>query len=342
MKKFAIVAALSAITSVSLAQNVEIYGILDTGMQSHDAGAGSFGRAQNNALATSRLGFRGSEDLVNGITAKFQLESQLNPSTGSQGSTTVATNETFNREAWVGLHSKTLGEVRLGRTDLTSAIDVDFRTSQFVNFATRPVNGTAIEFGTDTRNIVRYLSPDMAGFSFQLGHGSGNNAGATEDAGGDIQGVFVQYDNSKIKLLAGHHAKDATATEGDRDYTSYGAAYDLGLASVGVNYGEGDVNNINGAKNKTVNGSVRVPLPAGWVVYGVYGIAENGAKTTDNRGHGYTVGTTKSLSKRTTFYAAYTAVDNENNAAMYMSGQIRAPAAGRDTKTVTAGISHRF
>ena len=342
MKKFAIAAALSAVTSVSLAQNVEIYGILDSGIQSHDAGAGAFTRAQNNALATSRLGFQGSEDLGNGVTARFQLESQLNPSTGSQGSTTVAANETFNREAWVGIASKTLGELRVGRTDLTSATDVDFRTSQFVNLATRPVNGTAIEFGTDTRNIVRYLSPTLGGFSFQLGHGSGNNAGATEDAQGDIRGAFVQYDDSKLKLLAGHHTKEATATAGERDYTSYGAAYDLGYASVGINYGEGDVNNANGAKNKTLNGSVRVPLAAGWTVYGVYGVAEDAAQASDNRGSGYTVGTTKSLSKRTTLYAAYTAVDNESNSAMYMSGQVAAPGAGLDTKTITAGISHRF
>ena len=342
MKKLAIAAAIMAMTGAAAAQNVSVYGVIDTGFQNHNNGTETYSRAADNALATSRLGFRGSEDLGGGLKANFQLEGQLNPSTGSMGSTTVTANEVFNREAWVGI-SGGLGEIRMGRQDVTYAQDIDIGTSQFGNFGNRAINGTAIELGTDQKNVVKYVSPTVGGFSLQLGFGSANAAGATTDTAGDQKGAAVSFNKGPVKLFAGVHKTDATATAGERDFTAYGGSYDFGFASVGATYAEGDVNNTNGAKNKSTQGSVRVPLAAGLALHGVYAIAKDGAQSTDGEGTGYTVGVTKALSKRTTLYAAYTAVDNQANARMYMAGQVAAPAtAGLDTKTTSVGISHTF
>jgi len=342
MKKLAIAAAIMAMTGAAAAQNVSVYGVIDTGFQNHNNGTETYSRAADNALATSRLGFRGSEDLGGGLKANFQLEGQLNPSTGSMGSTTVTANEVFNREAWVGI-SGGLGEIRMGRQDVTYAQDIDIGTSQFGNFGNRAINGTAIELGTDQKNVVKYVSPTVGGFSLQLGFGSANAAGATTDTAGDQKGAAVSFNKGPVKLFAGVHKTDATATAGERDFTAYGGSYDFGFASVGATYAEGDVNNTNGAKNKSTQGSVRVPLAAGLALHGVYAIAKDGAQSTDGEGTGYTLGVTKALSKRTTLYAAYTAVDNQANARMYMAGQVAAPAtAGLDTKTTSVGISHTF
>ncbi|MDR6858755.1 porin [Variovorax guangxiensis] len=60
-------------------------------------------------LATSRLGFRGSEDLGGGLAASFWLEGQINVDDGSRGP------QNFNRRSTVSLSSSNLGEVRLGR-----------------------------------------------------------------------------------------------------------------------------------------------------------------------------------------------------------------------------------
>lgn len=342
MKKLALAAALAAIATTATAQNVTVYGVIDTGFQNHDNGTETYSRAADNALSTSRLGFRGSEDLGGGLKANFQLESQLNPSTGSMGSTTVAANETFNREAWVGL-SGGFGEIRMGRQDVTYAQDVDSGTSQFGNFGNRAINGTAIELGSDQKNVVKYISPNVGGFYLQAGFGSANAAGATTDTAGDQKGALIGYDKNGLKLFVGTHKTDATATATSRDFNVYGAAYDFGFASAGINHADGDVNNTNGAKNKSTQGSVRVPLAAGLSLHGVYAVAKDGAQSTDGEGRGYTVGVTKSLSKRTTLYAAYSAVDNQANARMYMAGQVAAPAtAGLDTKTTSLGISHTF
>lgn len=342
MKKLALAAALTALATSVSAQNVTVYGVIDSGFQKHDNGTGSYTRGSDNALATSRLGFRGIEDLGGGLKANFQIESQLNPNSGSMGSTTVAANETFNREAWAGI-SGALGEIRTGRQDVTYAQDIDAGTSQFGNFGNRAINGTAVELGSDQKNVIKYISPTVGGISMQLGYASANNAGATTDTAGDQKGAAVSFNKGPVKLFAGVHKTGATATAGERDFTAYGGVYDFGVVSVGVTHGQGDVNNANGAKNKTTQGSVRVPLASGLALHGVYAVAKDASQATENQGKGYTVGVSKSLSKRTMLYAAYTAVDNDSNARMYMANQVAAPAtAGLDTKTTSLGISHSF
>ena len=341
MKKLAIAAALAAMTTTVSAQNATIYGVLDTGFQSHDTGSVSLKRAQDNALATSRLGVRGVEDLGGGLKAHFVLEGQLNPSVGSMGSTTVAANELFNREARIGLEGK-FGEIRIGRQDVSYAQDVDTGTSQFGNFGNRPVNGTNIELGTDQKNVIKYITPRVAGLQAQVGLNTSNNAGATADSNGDQRSVYVNYVAGKLQVHAGYQKNEGATAAAERDFTTYGATYNLGFASVGYNYGQGDVSTTGDVTSKNQTLSARLPLGADLALHGIYSIAENGAQATANKGKGYTLGVSKTLSKRTTLYAAYTNVDNESNSTMYLPGQVAAPAAGADPKTTTVGISHVF
>lgn len=342
MKKSIIAAALTAFTTSVSAQTVTIYGVMDAGFQKHNNGTVSYTRSADNALTTSRLGFRGTEDLGSGLKANFQIEGQLNPSAGSMGSTTVAANEIFNREAWVGLAGE-FGEIRMGRQDVSYAQDIDAGTSQFANFGIRAINGTGIELGTDQKNVIKYISPTIEGITVQVGYGSANSAGATTDTAGDQKSASVSFHKGATKLFAGIHQTDATATAGERDFVAYGGSYDFGVVSVGINHARGDVNNANGAKNTSTQGSVRMPLANGVAVHGVYAIAKDGAQSSSGEAQGYTLGVTKTLSKRTMLYAAFTAVDNESNARMYMAGQVAAPATtGLDTKTTSVGISHTF
>ncbi|MDR6860907.1 porin [Variovorax guangxiensis] len=60
-------------------------------------------------LATSRLGFRGTEDLGGGLAASFWLEAPITPDDGARGV------QTFARRSTVSLSSNSLGELRLGR-----------------------------------------------------------------------------------------------------------------------------------------------------------------------------------------------------------------------------------
>jgi predicted porin len=122
MKKSLIaLAALSAFATAAQAQSsVSVYGILDAGYSASDADVLRYVGSSNSytkdsressgvtgvgSESTSRLGFRGTEDLGGGLKANFLFETGLNPAT----STITAWN---NRQAFVGL------EGGFGRVDV--------------------------------------------------------------------------------------------------------------------------------------------------------------------------------------------------------------------------------
>ena len=116
MKKLLL--ALLAVTGFSVAQaqsSVTIYGILDVGyIGTNYKGVGTSATNKqttnafgNSAESTSRLGFKGNEDLGGGTSAIFTLETGLNPDQSTLSS--------FNtRQAFVGLKQQGLGTAAIG------------------------------------------------------------------------------------------------------------------------------------------------------------------------------------------------------------------------------------
>src|SRR5574343_263914 len=114
MQKKLIALAVAGLASAgAFAQsNVTIYGIVDasgyyTSQSERVAGAGmnknNYGFLSN-ATASSRLGFKGTEDLGNGLQAVFTLETELSLATGQMGSSTSGAGAgNFTRAANVGL-----------------------------------------------------------------------------------------------------------------------------------------------------------------------------------------------------------------------------------------------
>jgi predicted porin len=119
-KKIIIAGAIAAVTAGSaLAQSsVQIYGIVDAAAR-QDTQANSSDQSRTSIISggqsTSRLGFRGTEDLGGGMAAKFVLESGFNVATGANSQNGTTGTVLFDRAAWVGLASKSLGEIQLGR-----------------------------------------------------------------------------------------------------------------------------------------------------------------------------------------------------------------------------------
>lgn len=346
MKKLLTAAAMVALATPVIAQSTAtVYGVIDTGVQSYNNGQSTFTRATDGILSTSRLGVRGSEDLGNGLKANFQLEGRLLPSNGQMGTTTTSgTTEStslFDREAWVGL-SGGFGEVRIGRQDVTAAQDVDTNTTQFGVAGFHATNGTAVELGVDQPNVVKYISPKVGGLSVQAGYAGANNNGVTTDTVGDQKGLAVAYEIGKATLYAGYQKNAGATKAAERDFSVVGAKYNLGFATVGASHAKGDTSTTGDVTSRVTNASVRVPLASGYALHGVYSVSTDGAQATANQGKGYTVGVSKTLSKRTTLYAAYTDINNQANAKMAMSGVTAPTTAGLDTKATAFGISHVF
>lgn len=116
MKKLLI--ALLAVTGFSLAQaqsTVTVYGLLDVGyIGTNYKGVGTSATSSQNTNAfgnsaeqSSRLGFKGQEDLGGGLSAVFTIETGLNPAD--------STASTFNnRQSFVGLRQNGIGQVAVG------------------------------------------------------------------------------------------------------------------------------------------------------------------------------------------------------------------------------------
>jgi predicted porin len=346
MKKHLIAAAVvGAFAAPAMAQNVSVYGVIDTAIQSFDNGAtanSNTTRAIDGGLATSRLGFTGTEDLGGGLKASIKLEARLNPSDATNGSSL------FNRGANVTL-SGGFGAITLGMNDTTGTQDIESSVSQAGNLALRPTlmvagfTGSG-ELGSDVANVVRYTTPKIAGFQAQIGYQI-NASSDVADGSDAITDLYVEYSNGPLKVLAGNTTLDATTAAAKKDFRALGVSYDLGFASVGYTTSTADGNATNGGKIKTNVLSAAYPMGNGLKAHAVFANAkESGAATA--KGSGYTFALTKALSKRTTVYGAYSAADADAAAQFGMSGMTVTNTAGlaygQDMSYVAIGISHSF
>jgi len=126
MKKSLVALAVLAASGAAMAQSsVTLFGIVDA---AYGVGKGSISnktQLKNSGYNSSRLGFRGVEDLGGGLKAGFHIEAGMNNDDGT-GSASSAANQaqtaanvgtqglTFNRRSVVTL-SGSMGELILGR-----------------------------------------------------------------------------------------------------------------------------------------------------------------------------------------------------------------------------------
>jgi predicted porin len=127
MKKSLVALAALAVAGVASAQSsVTLFGVVDAGVSYYENKTENiFGQqfktsqwAQSTSgYNSSRLGFRGTEDLGGGLAASFWLEAGINNDTGAGGSNAPFVSGgglNFNRRSTVSL-SGAFGEVRIGR-----------------------------------------------------------------------------------------------------------------------------------------------------------------------------------------------------------------------------------
>jgi predicted porin len=280
MKKLLIAtAALAMVAGTAQAQSsVTVYGNLDVGFSTLDTDkAGVNSGADAIAFSndsSSRLGFKGSEDLGGGLKANFALETGLS----GIGATTAAATTLGSRAQWVELESSS-GAVRLGFQDTASrtivnGYDASSASNVIGNLAAKD-SQLAGRF-----NGVSLTSARMSGF--QIGGQFYKNT-TTEDAKTDVKadgyalsanyvaGKFAAHAamtdlNTTIRAVTGAAAVASstsnagaagvapiTAGDVDTKTTAVGASYDLGIAKVMASYAKVDaVDNL-----ETTNGSNR-------------------------------------------------------------------------------------
>lgn len=283
--KLALTLIAAAISTSAVAQQVTVYGVIDQAVRSTKLdGADSATSMVSGSFSTSRIGFKGVEDLGGGNKVSFVLEGRLDGSNGTVG----AGDDLFSRESSVSLTTNA-GTVTLGRTDTSASegIDTFAGIGNFGNFTF--VSG--VEYAGDRENTMRYTSPAIAGATFQVGRSLATDTEAETDS------ASVTFDQGAYGVALGY---DKT---GDDTYTAIGAKANLGVASLGAMFGQRDAAAV---KTDVVAVSAKVPLNQTFAAHGVYKTSE---ATGSDKITTAAAGISMSLSKRTMVLGVYQDTD---------------------------------
>jgi len=246
MKKslFAIAAATAFAGAAQAQSSVSVYGIFDGGF-SHSktdetnssntklgAQSGSFAGSES---ASSRIGFRGTEDLGKGLTANFNLELGFNAGSGevttatssNTTNTTGATqgSDTGIRTAIVGLGSKEFGTIQIGRqlTGIHAIVagdvwggnnmagDMTYSDIKATTYgASNTVSGRVSSVATRSSNMLTYVSPTIMGLTLRgdVGNTTSTALNTNNYASGpgiqfSVKGAYATYNYGKFTVKAG-------------------------------------------------------------------------------------------------------------------------------------------
>jgi len=373
MQKKVIALAVAALaSSAAFAQtNVTIYGVADATFDSVRA-TGSTGNSdrldynnRNRVTANSSyIGFKGVEDLGNGLKAVFQFENALSTENGAAGVWN-------NRDSYVGLSSN-YGTLLMGNlTGPTRALGAKFdvntgATGIGANTALLGKLGGGAGAGAfDQRinNAIAYVSPNFAGFSGVIGYSTGltNSYNGTALAGRESMGqdnanqgntawtLGLNYETGPI--YAGY-AYTAVNAAGNGSLASDGLAagwnklddhraavmYKAAFGQVGVLFDRARINLTNGDDLKQnvwyLSGKFNVGRGAVLAQWGHAGDVKNNVQDQEGANH-YVLGYEHNLSKRTVLKAVYSRINNKNNANYdYLYG-----VSNANSTATTAGVA---
>ena len=315
-------------TSAVMAQSsVTIYGRVNTTIEHQKTGKESKTGMFNN---NSRIGFKGVEDLGNGLKAGFQLEAGFGSDDGSGPLT-------FKRQSEVNL-SGNFGMVRLGNFYPESY----YATPDYIGMHNHETGSSSDALyydaawfdGNGTGNKVAYRTPTFNNFWAEASvslHEKANNPVVKVNK--NAYDLAANYNNGPLSLGAGYSYWNSNYQAALR------GLYTFGQFTVGAYYqrnkddnailgtGAGSRNNFRLSGMYVLNASefhVNVGRANSW------------SKVDDSAATQWTLGYNYNLSKRTKVYTYYTKVNNKKGAD-YMTG-----TAGDDFSSFALGVRHNF
>ena len=378
-KSLLALAALTAFAGVASAQSsVTLFGVVDVNARNVKNGsAGSIKSMSTDGLASTRLGFRGVEDLGGGLRASFWLEAGFGADTAAGGSAGADASGNrigtgglaFNRRSTVSLQGG-FGELRLGRdytpTFWNHTIFDPFGTNGVAsqtNLIT-PASGASgsnttrilgvpsngVNSGTSTGTVVRadnaigYFLPTMGGVYGQLMVAAGEGFTGAKYVGGR-----VGYSAGPVNVAFAYGKTELTSSA-DLTGMNIGASWNLGVANLMVQYHKYDADR-TGASGFTRDRSLKNWLVGAVMPMGAssfkFSYAKSSGEFSDTVRDGSAtqlgLGYQYDLSKRTALYTAYSRVKNKDGARFYASGSGPLNAATNFSSTgYEFGVRHSF
>jgi predicted porin len=364
MKKSLIaLAALGAFAGAASAQSsVTMFGVVDLNFTTVSNAERTYSLGTD-GMASSRLGFRGVEDLGGGLKASFWLEMGLQADTGRSGQqwgngNTGGNQLTFNRRSTVSL-SNQWGELRLGR-DYTATF---WNWTVFDPFGTNGVGASTnlvlpaeleaalagTTYGTLVRanNMVQYILPGGVfgpGLYGQVQVAAGEGASGNKYYGGRIGYAAGPFD------IAGAYGVTDCLNQLctiDLDTWNIAGSWNFGFMKVSGFYGSIDLSG-PGAGFTRDNWFVGVSAPFGqWNFKASYG-GTNGdgsgtlGSITSRDASQWAIGVDYNLSKRTALYATWSSINNDGTSFSVAAGQSNLSGTNWNSSGGQIGVRHSF
>lgn len=232
-------------------QGVDAFG--NPAMVKSHAGKNKFSGIVDGGVAPSRIGFKGEEDLGNGLKTVFKLEYGLGVDTGAF--------KTTARQSFVGLSSNKMGTLTVGRqyapgfdaTGNNSAFGTGYFSpyANIVGGAAMDATGSTLDASGGARwnNSIKYTSPTFSGFTGQAIYAFGEstndfgNAASTSDNG--KFGLGLNYNNGPLNVDAVYQTRmnvqytaPAAGDGQGKDINEWyvGAAYDFQVVKAFASY----------------------------------------------------------------------------------------------------------
>ena len=369
----ALVAAIALpLPALADSANVSIYGIANVSFDFINTGTAANGTAgvskSNVSSNVSRLGFKGSEGLDEGLSAIWQIEQQVNiDNTGG----TLAT-----RNSFMGMKSDSMGTVLLGRHDTpyklaTRRLDV-FADSIADNRAllggVKTNKSSTVGFDERQPDIIAYLSPSVSGLSGQIALANLTETNTTSTATkASILSLAAMYDAAPYYGSIGYedHKLETARAGGKESALKLGVGYTIDAFTLGLAYEK--TSDTLGAGAAATVGAACAAQAAGsdcfghtaYYLSGLYKLGSNAVKLaygqTGKLGNTPYTGATQlsagydhGLSKRTVVYALYSRVSNKSginygfSQSSATAGNATINGVGASPSVLSVGMKHTF
>ena len=363
-KSLVALAVLGAFAGVASAQSsVTLFGVLDVNARYVKNGDNNVKSLSTDGINSSRLGFRGVEDLGGGLKAGFWLEAGINPDTGTTNTTVtgVSTNSKFfNRRSTLSLLGG-FGELRLGRDYVPAFWNItifDPFGTNGVGALTNIYTGGALSTAAATTlvradNSIGYFLPSgLGGFYGQamVAAGEGQTLAQDNAAANPTQrankhyGGRLGYAAGPFDVVAAYGQNQITSNT-DFKYYNFAGSWDFGFAKITGQYADMEYTTV---KNKLYQLGLIVPLGAG-EIHASYSANDgqgslNGHNYNPDNAKQYAVGYLYNLSKRTAVYGTYAQINNDGLQRSLVAPNPAVPASVLSVKSTgfELGLRHSF
>jgi len=348
--------ALASLAQTASAQSsVTLFGIADLAARSvHNEGTAAVRSLVSGSNSTSRIGFRGVEDLGDGLTASFHLEAGMLLDTGSN----VGGTQFFDRRSTVSVASRTLGEVRAGRDFVPSYVSwTRFDPFSYVGVAgsnnmvsatpvgpIRSAFGTAANTTVRSSNSIQYLLPgNLAGVEGGLMVAAGEGAVAGSGTH-KVLGARLGYASGPMVVSGALTQTENSLTVVDKfKDVVLGASYDFGVVRVS---GAWRRFSLGSPRQTNTMAAAVVPIGLGELKLsyvkadfdGKVGATDISTADATQVGLGYVY----NLSKRTAVYATASRISNKGATILSVPGGSTGLKAGGTSSGYETGIRHSF